>query len=76
MPKRCHWCGTDPLYVQYHDEEWGVPVYDDHKLFEFLILEGAQAGLSWITILRKREGYRELGDHATSIDQISRHAPI
>lgn len=59
MKPRCTWCGTDPLYVQYHDEEWGVPVHDDHKHFEFLILEGAQAGLSWITILRKREGYRE-----------------
>lgn len=56
---RCAWCGTDPLYVRYHDEEWGVPVYDDKKLFEFLILEGAQAGLSWITILRRREGYRK-----------------
>lgn len=59
MRPRCTWCGTDPLYVQYHDEEWGVPVHDDRKHFEFLILEGAQAGLSWITILRKREGYRE-----------------
>lgn len=56
--KRCGWCGTDPLYIKYHDEEWGKPVYDDHVLFEFLILEGAQAGLSWITILRRREGYR------------------
>lgn len=56
---RCAWCGTDPLYVRYHDEEWGVPVHDDRKHFEFLILEGAQAGLSWITILRKREHYRE-----------------
>jgi DNA-3-methyladenine glycosylase I len=56
---RCAWCGTDPLYVRYHDEEWGVPVHDDRKHFEFLILEGAQAGLSWITILRKRENYRE-----------------
>ena len=55
---RCHWCGTDPLYVKYHDEEWGKPVFDDKVLFEFLILEGAQAGLSWITILRRREGYR------------------
>ncbi|MCP4900878.1 MAG: DNA-3-methyladenine glycosylase I [bacterium] len=55
---RCEWCGTEPLYVQYHDVEWGVPVWDDHTLFEFLTLEGAQAGLSWITILRKREGYR------------------
>jgi DNA-3-methyladenine glycosylase I len=56
---RCDWCGTDPLYVKYHDEEWGKPVYDDKILFEFLILEGAQAGLSWITILRRREGYRK-----------------
>ncbi len=56
---RCGWCGTDELYVRYHDEEWGRLVADDRKLFEFLILEGAQAGLSWITILRKREGYRE-----------------
>src|SRR2546427_6752786 len=57
---RCGWCGTDPLYVSYHDEEWGVPVHDDRRLFEFLILEGAQAGLSWITILRKREAYRRV----------------
>ncbi|MET3113171.1 DNA-3-methyladenine glycosylase I [Pedobacter sp. CG_S7] len=57
-PRRCSWCGTDPLYVKYHDEEWGKPIYDDKVLFEFLILEGAQAGLSWITILRRREGYR------------------
>jgi len=55
---RCGWCGTDPLYVAYHDTEWGVPEHDDRLLFEFLILEGAQAGLSWITILRKREAYR------------------
>ncbi|MCB2178798.1 DNA-3-methyladenine glycosylase I [bacterium] len=55
---RCDWAGEDPLYVAYHDEEWGVPVHDDQKLFEFLILEGAQAGLSWITVLRKRENYR------------------
>ncbi|HTL98991.1 MAG TPA: DNA-3-methyladenine glycosylase I [Holophagaceae bacterium] len=55
---RCHWCGDDPLYRAYHDEEWGVPEHDDRRLFEFLILEGAQAGLSWITILRKREGYQ------------------
>jgi DNA-3-methyladenine glycosylase I len=58
--KRCTWCGSDPLYMQYHDEEWGVPVWDDQTLFEFLILEGAQAGLSWITILRRREAYRKL----------------
>jgi DNA-3-methyladenine glycosylase I len=55
---RCSWCGDDPLYQQYHDNEWGVPCRDDKKLFEFVILEGAQAGLSWITILRKREAYR------------------
>ena len=54
---RCPWCGDDPLYVRYHDEEWGVPVYDDRLLFAKLILDGAQAGLSWITILRKRENY-------------------
>ena len=57
-PKRCSWCGEDPLYVEYHDTEWGVPVHDDKKLFEFLILEGMQAGLSWITVLRKRENFR------------------
>ena len=56
---RCGWCGEDPLYVEYHDKEWGVPVYDDKTMFEFLTLEAAQAGLSWITILRKREGYRK-----------------
>lgn len=56
---RCGWCGTDALYVQYHDQEWGKPVTDDRTLFEFLVLESAQAGLSWITILRKREAYRE-----------------
>jgi DNA-3-methyladenine glycosylase I len=55
---RCAWTGDDPLYIAYHDTEWGVPVHDDRLLFEFLILEGAQAGLSWSTILRKREGYR------------------
>lgn len=56
--KRCAWAGEDPLYVEYHDTEWGVPVHDDQKHFEFLILEGAQAGLSWLTILKRREGYR------------------
>ncbi len=55
---RCSWAGSDPLYVAYHDEEWGVPLHDDRALFEFLVLEGAQAGLSWITILRKRDAYR------------------
>ncbi len=58
MTTRCTWCGDDPLHVAYHDNEWGVPVHDDRRLFEFLILEGAQAGLRWITILRKRETYR------------------
>lgn len=58
QPDRCPWCGDDPLYVAYHDNEWGVPCHDERKLFEFLLLEGAQAGLSWLTILRKRENYR------------------
>jgi DNA-3-methyladenine glycosylase I len=61
-PARCPWCGTDPLYVAYHDREWGVPVHDDRVLFEFLVLEGAQAGLSWSTILKKREHYRRVFD--------------
>jgi DNA-3-methyladenine glycosylase I len=55
---RCGWCGTDPLYIRYHDEEWGVPLHDDRKLFEMLVLEGMQAGLSWLTVLRKREEFR------------------
>jgi DNA-3-methyladenine glycosylase I len=55
---RCPWCGSDPLYISYHDNEWGVPLHDEWRLFEMLTLEGAQAGLSWLTILRKREGYR------------------
>lgn len=55
--KRCDWVTSDPLYVRYHDTEWGVPVHDDRKIFEFLILEGAQAGLSWLTILKRRQGY-------------------
>ena len=62
MSKRCEWCGDDPLYIQYHDEEWGVPLHDDRRLFEMLTLEGAQAGLSWITVLRKRENYRTAFD--------------
>ncbi len=56
---RCGWCGSDPLYIAYHDDEWGIPQHDDRRLFEKLILEGAQAGLSWITVLRKREAYRK-----------------
>lgn len=62
-PVRCPWCGDDPLYQRYHDQEWGVPVFDDRKLFEMLILEGAQAGLSWLTILRKRQAYRQAYDN-------------
>ena len=61
--KRCHWAGDDPLMLAYHDEQWGVPVHDDRVLFEFLILEGAQAGLSWSTILNKRENYRRAFDN-------------
>lgn len=57
--QRCPWCGDDPLYIAYHDQEWGRPINDDRRLFEFLLLEGAQAGLSWITVLRKREAYRK-----------------
>jgi len=60
--KRCEWAGSDPLYLDYHDKEWGVPCHDERHLFEMLILEGAQAGLSWITILRKRDNYRRLFD--------------
>jgi len=60
--KRCKWPGSDPLYQRYHDREWGVPVHGDRRLFEFLVLEGAQAGLSWITVLRKRPAYREAFD--------------
>ncbi len=62
-PQRCQWTGDDPLYCDYHDKEWGVPSFDDRHLFEMLILEGAQAGLSWITILKKRENYRRAFDH-------------
>ena len=59
MKNRCEWCGNDPLYIEYHDCEWGIPVHDDRRLFELLILEGVQAGLSWLTILKKREDYRK-----------------
>ena len=71
-PKRCAWCGDDPLYQAYHDTEWGVPVHDDRTLFEFLTLEGAQAGLSWLTILRKRENYRRAFDNY-DIPRIARY---
>jgi len=66
-PSRCPWCGTDPLYVAYHDNEWGVPLHDERALFEFLILEGAQAGLSWLTILKKRENYRRAFDQFDAV---------
>ena len=72
MTKRCKWCGDDPLYVDYHDTEWGVPLYDEQALFEFLMLEGAQAGLAWITVLRKREGYRKLFDQFDP-DKVARY---
>jgi DNA-3-methyladenine glycosylase I len=70
--KRCPWCGDDPLYVAYHDKEWGVPCHDEQTLFEFLILEGAQAGLSWITILRKRENYRK-ATHGFNAQKMARY---
>ena len=72
--RRCSWAGDDPLMVAYHDEEWGVPSHDDRHLFEMLILEGAQAGLSWTTILRKREGYREAFD-GFDVDRVARYTP-
>ena len=59
MKKRCRWCTDDPIYIDYHDNEWGIPVHDDIRLFEMLMLEGSQAGLSWLTILKKRENYRK-----------------
>jgi len=61
--KRCSWCGTDEIYVKYHDEEWGIPTFDDRVHFEFLVLESAQAGLSWITILKRRENYKKAYDN-------------
>jgi len=69
---RCAWCGTDPLYQAYHDQEWGVPLHDETALFEFLILEGAQAGLSWHTILKKREGYRR-AFHQFDAEKVARY---
>ena len=72
MTKRCEWAGTDPLMVAYHDEEWGVPLHDDQELFEFLILEGAQAGLSWSTILKKRHHYQQAFD-GFNAETISRY---
>jgi DNA-3-methyladenine glycosylase I len=73
-PTRCDWCGDDPLYVAYHDTEWGVPSHDDAHLFEMLLLEGQQAGLSWITILRKRENFRAALD-GFDPHRISRYTP-
>ncbi|MFC2095808.1 DNA-3-methyladenine glycosylase I [Candidatus Bipolaricaulota bacterium] len=70
MKNRCKWAGTDPLYVAYHDDDWGVPVHDDRLLFEMLILEGAQAGLSWSTILKKRDGYRE-AFHGFDVERVA-----
>jgi DNA-3-methyladenine glycosylase I len=72
--KRCDWAGDDPLMVAYHDDEWGVPSHDDRHLFEMLILEGAQAGLAWTTILRKREGYREAFEDF-DVDRVARYTP-
>lgn len=77
MPKnqRCAWTGSDPLYVAYHDEEWGVPVHDDQRLFEMLVLEGAQAGLSWLTILRKREDYRR-AFHDFDVERVAAYSTV
>ncbi|MCI0652267.1 MAG: DNA-3-methyladenine glycosylase I [Planctomycetes bacterium] len=75
MPKnerRCDWPASDPLMIEYHDEEWGVPLHDDGKLFEFLVLEGAQAGLSWLTVLRKRENYRK-AFHGFDAERVARY---
>ena len=71
---RCEWCSQDPLYIQYHDNEWGVPSFDDRHLFEMLILEGAQAGLSWLTVLKKRDGYRRAFD-AFDVQKMARYTP-
>ena len=72
MPNRCAWTGSDPLMIEYHDQEWGVPQHDDRVLFEYIILDGAQAGLSWLTILRKREGYRRAFDNY-DVQRIARY---
>jgi DNA-3-methyladenine glycosylase I len=72
MNKRCDWCGTEPIYVDYHDKEWGVPVHDDRMHFEMIILDGAQAGLSWITILKRRDSYREAFDNFDAV-KVSRY---
>jgi DNA-3-methyladenine glycosylase I len=72
---RCGWCESHPLYLRYHDEEWGVPLFDDRKLFEMLMLEGAQAGLSWLTILKKRENYRDAFDRFDP-EKIAGYGPV
>ena len=71
---RCAWCTTSPAYQAYHDDEWGVPAHDDRRLFEMLVLEGAQAGLSWLTILRKREAYRRAFDDF-AVEKVARYGP-
>lgn len=73
MKIRCEWCGSDPLLISYHDQEWGLPVHDDRRLFEMLTLEGAQAGLNWLTILRKREHYRKAFD-LFNIDKVAAYS--
>ncbi len=72
---RCEWCGDDPQYIDYHDKEWGVPVHDDRLLFEFLVLEGAQAGLSWLTILKKRHNYRQ-AFHNFDCDTVANYTAV
>src|SRR5579863_8693373 len=74
LKTRCTWVTDDPIYIDYHDKEWGVPIYDDKLLFEFLILEGAQAGLSWLTILKRRENYRRCFDRFNP-EKIARYTP-
>ena len=71
-PQRCSWCGDDPIYIAYHDDEWGTPLHDERRLFEMLILEGAQAGLSWLTILTKRDNYRR-AFHGFDCDRIANY---
>lgn len=74
VPSRCPWAGTDPDYIRYHDEEWGVPIRDDRALFELLLLEGAQAGLSWITVLKRREAYRRAFEGCDP-ERVARYGP-
>ena len=71
--RRCSWIKNDPLYLKYHDEEWGVPIYDNHKFFEFLVLESAEAGLNWLVILKKRENYRKAYNTLCSSLQITKN---